>query len=186
MHHLKKKLADFAVPETIIFKNFFDLQPVHRLPRPSSARTQSVRQRRGVSGRSGDLHFHAQNGSSSFPEPCIFNAQKRLKLVPEPRIFKLKTAQARSGAPHFHTLDRELVPEPLPIFHFAAAHTYTKIWGRVPPPPPPPRGSRLLQISKMNLFSLLWDNAAVNIIHIWLLFSIESQQYKNWHYKNYS
>ena len=31
-----------------------------------------------------------------------FSRSKRVKLVPEPRIFTLKTAQARSGAPHFH------------------------------------------------------------------------------------
>ena len=37
---------------------------------------------------------------------------KRIKLVPEPRIF---------------TLDRELVPEPGSIFHIAAAHTYQNL-----------------------------------------------------------
>ena len=85
-------LADFAVRETIIFK---------------------------ISRRSGDSHFHAQNGSSSFRSPA-FSSSKRLKLVPEPHIF---------------TLDREPVLEPLPIFHFAAAHTYQNL-GWVPPPPP--------------------------------------------------
>ena len=64
-----------------------------------------------VSGRSRDLHFHAQNGSSSFRSPA-FSRSKWLKLFPEPHIF---------------TLDRELVPEPLPIFHFAAAHTYQNL-----------------------------------------------------------
>ena len=54
-----------------------------------------------VSGRSGDLHFHAQNGSNSFRSPA-FSRSKRLKLVPEPHIFKLKPAQTCSGAPHFH------------------------------------------------------------------------------------
>ena len=29
--------------------------------------------------------------------------------------------------PHIFTLDRELVPEPLPIFHFALAHTYQNL-----------------------------------------------------------
>ena len=50
--------------------------------------------------------FYAQNRSKLLPEPP-FSSSKRLKLVPEPRIF---------------TLDRELVAEPLPIFHFATAH----------------------------------------------------------------
>ena len=72
-----------------------------------------------VSGRSGAPHFHAQNGSSSFRSPP-FSSSKRLKLVPETPIF---------------TLDRELVPEPLPFFHFASAHTYQNL-GWVPPPPP--------------------------------------------------
>ena len=102
-------------------------------------------------GSSGDSHFYPQS---------------RIEPVPQPRIFTLKTAQARSGAPHFHaqngsssirspahaqngsssfqsphvslskrlkldpeprifTLDRELVPEPGPIFHFAAVHRPT-------------------------------------------------------------
>ena len=65
-------------------------------PTAGSARTQNVRQCRG------------------------------LAAVPEIRIFTLKTAQARSGASHFHAR-RELVPEPLPIFHFAAAHTYQNL-----------------------------------------------------------
>ena len=74
---------------------------------PNAKRSAAPR----VSGRSGDSHFHAQNGSSSFRTPA-FSKSKRLKLVPEPLIF---------------TLDRELVPEPLPIFHFAAAHTYQNL-----------------------------------------------------------
>ena len=117
-------MADFAVPETIIFK--ISLISTCSSPTADSAR---VRQRRGLAlparqmrpGSSGDSHFHAQNGSSSFRSPA-FSSSKRLKLVPEPRIF---------------TLDRELVPEPGPIFHFAAAHTY-KIRGEYPFPPPPP------------------------------------------------
>ena len=56
-----------------------------------------------------------------------FSRSKRIKLVPEPRIF---------------TLHRELVPEPGPIFHFAMAHN--KKFGvsitisvKLNPPPPP-------------------------------------------------
>ena len=121
--------ADFAVPETIIFKISL-ISTRSSPPTAGSARTQRVRQRRELAagqsasqarpGSSGDSHFHAQNGSSSFRSPA-FSSSKRLKLVPEPRIF---------------TLDRELVPEPGPIFHFAAAHTYQNL-GWVPPPPPP-------------------------------------------------
>ena len=90
-------LADFAVPETIIFKiSLISINPFiasHGRLSPNAKR--SAAPRRGLAR----------------------------PLVPEPRIF---------------TLDRELVPEPLPIFHFAAAHRLpTKIWGEYPPPPPP-------------------------------------------------
>ena len=64
-------LADFAVPETVIFKLSL-ISTRSSPPTAGSARTQSVRQRRG------------------------------LAAVPEIRIFTLKTDQARSGAPHFH------------------------------------------------------------------------------------
>ena len=100
--------------------------------------------------RSGDHHFQNFFNFNSFiasPRPAqpfgsaaaswpfrrfAFSRSKRIKLVPEPRIFTLITAQARSGAPHFQaqnifTLDRELVSEPLPIFHFAAAHTFQNL-----------------------------------------------------------
>ena len=88
--------------------------------------TRPYRQRRGLAasqsasqmrpGSSGDSNFHAQNGWSSFRSPA-FSSSKRLKLVPEPRIF---------------TLDWELVPEPLPILHFSATHTYQNL-GWIPP-----------------------------------------------------
>ena len=121
-------LADFAVPETIIFKISL-ISTRSSPPTAGSARTQSVRQRRGLAagqsasqtrpGSSGVSHFHAQNRSSSFRSPA-FSSSKRLKLVPEPRIF---------------TFDRELAPEPGPIFHFAAAHTYQNLGWVLPPPP---------------------------------------------------
>ena len=105
------------------FQNFFNFNPFiasHGRLSPNAKRSAAPR----VSGRSGDTHFHAQNGSSSF-RSYAFSRSKRLKLVPEPHIF---------------TLDRELVPEPLPIFHFAAAHTYQNLgWvpgggGQIPAP----------------------------------------------------
>ena len=97
------------------FSKFLLFQPVHRLPRPA----QPERQRRSVLAVPEIRWRFAQNGSSSFRSPA-FSRSKRFKLVPEPRVF---------------TLDRELVPEPWPIFHFAAAHTYHNL-GWVPPPPP--------------------------------------------------
>ena len=92
-------LADFAVPETIIFKKKINFNPfIASVPRPAQFRR------------------------------LAFSRSKRVKLVPEPQIF---------------TLDRELVPEPGPIFHFAAAHTGLPKFGvstpSPPPPPPPPR-----------------------------------------------
>ena len=116
-HHHFTFFGGFAVPETVIFKISL-ISTRSSPPTAGSARLRSAAPR--VSVRSGDSHFHAQNGSSSFRSPA-FSCSKRLKLVPEPHIF---------------TLDRELVPEPLPIFHFAAAHTYQNL-GWVPPPPPP-------------------------------------------------
>ena len=106
-------LADFAVPETIIFKISL-ISTRSSPPMAGSARTQSVWQRRGVLTVPEIRIFTLktpQNISSSFRSPT-FSHSKRLKLVPEPRIF---------------TLDRELVPEPWPIFHFAAAHTYQNL-----------------------------------------------------------
>ena len=92
--------ANFAVPETMHHFHFFFFNPFiasHARPAQPALRSAAPR----VSGRSLDSHFHAQNGSRSFRSPA-FSRSKRLKLVPEPRIFKLKTAQARSGAPHFY------------------------------------------------------------------------------------
>ena len=114
-HHRFTFFGGFCSSGDHNFQNFFNFHPFvashGRLSRGLTPR---------VNGRSGDLHFHAQNGSSSFRCPA-FSSSKRLKLVPEPHIF---------------TLDRKLAPEPLPIFLFAAAHTYPNL-GWVPPPPPP-------------------------------------------------
>ena len=106
--------ADFCRSGDHHFQKFFNFNPFIRLPRPAQperglAAGQSASQTRP--GNSGDSHFHAENGSSSVRSPA-FSRSKRLNLVPEPRIF---------------TLDRELVPEPGPIFHFAAAHTYQNL-----------------------------------------------------------
>ena len=98
-------LADFAVPETIIFKMSL-ISTRSSPPTAGSARTHSAVPR--VSSRP----EHQPDASWQFRET---------------RIFTLKTDQARSGAPHFKlktaqassfrrprsfTLDRELVPDP--------------------------------------------------------------------------
>ena len=103
-------LADFCRSGDHHFQNFFNFNPFiashGRLSPNAAPRVSQTRP-----GSSGESHFHAKNGSSSFRSPA-FSSSKRLKLVPEPPIF---------------TLDRELVPDPLPIFHFAAAHTYQNL-----------------------------------------------------------
>ena len=123
----------FAVPETIIFKISL-ISTRSPSPTAGSARTQSVRQRPGLAA-----------GQSASQKMRISGTART--AVPEIRIFTLKTAQARSGAPQFHAQNGsssfwspafsrstvELVPEPGPIFHFAAAHTYQNL-GWVPPP----------------------------------------------------
>ena len=73
-------LADFAVLETIIFKISL-ISTRSSPPTAGSARTQSVKQRRGLAagqstsqtrpGSSGESHFHAQNGSSSLRSPAF-------------------------------------------------------------------------------------------------------------------
>ena len=133
------------------FQNFFNFNPFiasHGRLSPNakrsaaplvSSRPESASQTRP--GSSGVSHFHAQNGSSSFRSPA-FSSSKRLKLVPEPRIFKLKTAQARSGAPHFHTRPGARSGARA---HFSLCRgTYTKIWGEYIPPPPRGGGAYVL------------------------------------------
>ena len=106
-------LADFAVPLTIIFK-FSLISTRSSPPTAGSARTQ----RRGLARRvlavpeSPNFTLKRIKLVPEPPPPPPFSSSKRLKLVPQPPIF---------------TLDRELVPEPLPIFHFAAAHTYQNL-----------------------------------------------------------
>ena len=108
-------LADFAVPETIIFK--ISLISTRSLPPTAgSARTQSVRQRRGLAAVP-EIRIFTLKTDQARSGALHFSRSKRLKLVPEPRIL---------------TLDRELVPEPLPIFHI-----YLPKFGVSTPPPPP-------------------------------------------------
>ena len=116
-HHFTSFFGGFCCSGDHHFQNFFNFNPFiawHGRLSPNAKRSAAPRVTAGQSasqtrpGSSGDSHFHPQNGSSACRSPA-FSSSKRLKLVPEPRIF---------------TLDRELVPEPGAIFHFAAAHTY--------------------------------------------------------------
>ena len=67
-----------------------------------------------------------------------FSRSKWIKLVPEPRIFKLKTAQARSGAPHFYARPGARSGARA---HFSLCRgTYLPKFGVSTPPPPPPPG----------------------------------------------
>ena len=158
---LKKILATPLVPEhhhfTVFggfcrsgdhhFQNFYNFNPFIASHGRGSARSKHI-----FSG----LKIHLQNSAyiQSMPRPLRWVAfssgrQRRgLAAVPEPRIFtlktaqarsgarifKLKTTQARSGAPHFH------VPEPLPHFSLCRG-TYLPKFGVSTPPPPAPRGA---------------------------------------------
>ena len=125
-------LADFAVPETIIFKISL-ISTRSSPPTACSARMQSVRQRRGFAAvpeiriislktdqaRSGDSHFHAQNGSSSLTGAPHFQAQNSSSSFRSPTFSRSTGSPFRSPCPLF-TLPR---------------HITTKIWGEYPPPP---------------------------------------------------
>ena len=102
------------------FQNFFNFNPF------IASHGQLSRQRRGLARR-----------VLAVPETPIFTL-KRFKLVPEPRIFKLKTAQARSGAPHFHA---QLGARSGALAHFSFCRgTYLPKLG-VSTPPPRDRGN---------------------------------------------
>ena len=115
-HKLPQKIRSGASPFYIFWRicrsgdNHFQISLISTRSSPptaGSARTQSVRQRRG------------------------------LAAVPEIRIFTLKTAQARSGAPHFQARNGSTgssFRSPCP-FCTLPRHIPTKIWGEYPPPP---------------------------------------------------
>ena len=105
--------ADFAVPETIIFNFFVYFNPLIASHGPAQPERKGVRQRCGGCGLAAGQSASqtGQDASWQFPETRILRS--RIKLVPEPRIFTLITAQARSGAPQFSSSKRlKLVPEP--------------------------------------------------------------------------
>ena len=118
-HHHFTFLADFAVPETIIFT--ISVISTRSSPPPR------------VSSRP-----ERQPDASWQFRRLAFSRSKRIKLVPEPRIFKLKTAQARSGAPHFHARPGARSGA---RGHFSLCRgTYLPKFGVSTPPPPPPPG----------------------------------------------
>ena len=105
-------LADFAIPETIIFK--FSLSSTHLSP-PTAG--QSASQTRP--GSSGDSHFHAQNGLSSFRSPA-FSSSNGSSSFRSPAFSCSTGSSFRSPGPFF------TLPQHIP----------TKIWGEYIPPPP--------------------------------------------------
>ena len=126
---------------TIIFK--ISLISTRSSP-PTAGSALCVRQRRGILVVPDIRIFTLKTDTSSFRCPA-FSCSKRLKLVPEPRIFKIKRLKL-VPEPRIFTLDRELVPEPWPIFHFARG-TYLPKLGWVPPPPPPPPPGRKTKVN---------------------------------------
>ena len=98
-------LADFAIPETIIFKISL-ISTRSSPPTAGSARTPPR-----VSGRFGDSHFHAQNGSSSFRSPAFSRSTGSSFRSP---------AFSRSTGSSFRS------PSP---FCILPRHIPTKIWG---------------------------------------------------------
>ena len=92
------------LPETIIFKIFFKFNPFiashGRLSPNAAPRASQTRP-----GSSGESHFHAKNGSSSFRSP----------------LFSRSTGSSFRSPCQFFTLPRHIY---LPL-----------IWGEYPPPP---------------------------------------------------
>ena len=113
------------------FPNFFNFNPFiasHGRLSPNAKRSAAPR----VSSRP-----ERQPDASWQFRRLAFSRSKWIKLVPDPRIFKPKTAQARSGAPHFHARPGARSGTRA---HFSLCRgTYLpKLWVSSPPPPPPP------------------------------------------------
>ena len=131
-HHHFKFFGGFWRPfRRPSFSKFLWFNPFiasHGRLSPNALRSAAPR----ISSRSGDLHFHAQNGSSSFRSPA-FSRSKRLKLVPEPRIFKLNLNGSSSfRSPTFSRSTGSSFRSPCPFFTLPR-HIPTKVWGEYPP-----------------------------------------------------
>ena len=138
-HHHFTFLGGFCRSGDHHFQEIFNFNPFiasHGRLSPNAKRSAAPR----VSGRP-----ERQPYASWQFRRFAFSRSKRIKLVLEPRIFTLKTAQARSGAPHFQARSGA------PHFHArpgarsgALAHfshcrgTYLPKFGVSTPPPPPP------------------------------------------------
>ena len=97
-HHHLTFFGGFCRSGDHHFQNFFNFNPFiasHGRLSPNAKRSAAAAPR--VSNRP-----ERQPDASWQFRRLAFSRSKRIKLVPEPRIFKLKTAQARSGAPRFH------------------------------------------------------------------------------------
>ena len=93
-------MADFAVPETIIFKIPL-ISTGSSPPTASSARTQSVRQRRVLTLKVPEK-LQLYGLYVYYVVHICDSGMIRVNGRSEIRIFTLKTDQTRSGAPHFH------------------------------------------------------------------------------------
>ena len=122
-------LADFAVPETIIFK----ISLISTRSSPPTGRLSPNCKAFGSAGLAAGRRAPARR-VLAVPETRIFTLKTDQARSGAPRIFKLKTAQARSGAPHFH-------PRPGARSgaraHFSLCRgTYLPKFGSPPPPTP--------------------------------------------------
>ena len=118
-----------------------------RRPSVSKISLNSTRSAPHHSRLSPNAAFGLRRGLTAAPERqpdaswqfwrVAFSRSKRIKLVPEPRIFKLKTAQARSGAPHFHARPGARSGTRAHFSLCRVTYMYLpKFGGEYPPPPP--------------------------------------------------
>ena len=116
------------------FQNFFNFNPFvasHGRLSPNAMRSAAPR----VRGRSGDSHFHAQNGSSSFRR-FAFSRQNGWSSFRSP-AFSSSNGSSSFRSPTFSPSTGSPFRSPCPFFTLPG-HIPTKIWSEYPPPPPPP------------------------------------------------
>ena len=131
-HHHFKFFGGFCRSGDHHFQNFFNFNPFiasHGRLSPNTKRSAAPR----VSSRP-----ERQSDASWQFRRLTFSCSKRIKLVPEPRIFKLKTAKARSGAPHLHARPGARSGARAHFASCSATCTGLPKFGVSTPPPPPP------------------------------------------------